>query len=190
MKTLALWERNWMPKFEACSRIRKRLDTIWIFPYIFMLSVFWFSLRRWQTTLFVPYTLRHIRFLHIWCNLNNDRSAAILNASRELLRPEFISSIKLIDVHLAIGLFRALGALSSTAEYIIISLGYLISEIWCLADVSSVSPSSSQTESGLTLETSVKHHIPQAKNIPYQPLLINPIFSVLAHAEKQGFFQN
>ena len=31
---LSLRERNWMPKFEACSRIRKRLVTIWIFPYI------------------------------------------------------------------------------------------------------------------------------------------------------------
>ena len=44
--------------------------------------------------------------------------------------------------------------------------------IWCLADVSSVSPSSEQTEDsdeGLTLETSAKHHIPQATNIPYQP---------------------
>ena len=49
--------------------------------------------------------------------------------------------------------------------------------IWCLADVSSVSPSSEQTEEGLTeqtdegltLETSAKHHIPQATNIPYQP---------------------
>ena len=30
---------------------------------------------------------------------------------------------------------------------------------------------------GLTLETSAKHHIPQAKNIPYQPLLIKPIFN-------------
>ena len=35
-----------------------------------------------------------------------------------------------------------------------------------IADVSSVSPSS---DVGLTLETSVKHHIPQATNIPYQP---------------------
>ena len=41
--------------------------------------------------------------------------------------------------------------------------------IWCLADVSSVSPSSE-----LTLETSAKHYIPQATNIPYQPLLIKP----------------
>ena len=48
--------------------------------------------------------------------------------------------------------------------------------IWCLADVSSVSPSSEQTKNtkycsdeGLTLETSAKHHIPQATNIPYQP---------------------
>ena len=38
-----------------------------------------------------------------------------------------------------------------------------------------------------TLETSAKHHIPQATNIPYQPLLIKPIFSVLTHAEKQFF---
>ena len=37
--------------------------------------------------------------------------------------------------------------------------------------------------------TSAKHHIPQAKNIPYQPLLIKPIFSVLAHAEKTVFFK-
>ena len=63
--------------------------------------------------------------------------------------------------------------------------------IWCLADVSSVSPSSEQTavcsDEGLTLETSAKHHIPQATNLPYQPLLIKPIFSVLAHAEKQFF---
>ena len=29
-----------MPKFEACSRIRKRLVTIWIFPYISLLPVF------------------------------------------------------------------------------------------------------------------------------------------------------
>ena len=77
--------------------------------------------------------------------------------------------------------------------------------IWCLADVSSVSPSSEQTlelfleqfcsdervcsNEGPTLETSAKHHIPQATNIPYQPLLIKPIFSVLAHAEKQFFFK-
>ena len=39
----------------------------------------------------------------------------------------------------------------------------------------------------LTLETSDKHHIPQATNIPYQPLLIKPIFSVLANVEKQFF---
>ena len=31
--------------------------------------------------------------------------------------------------------------------------------------------------------------ITQAKNMPYQPLLIKPVFSVLAHAEKQGFFK-
>ena len=44
------------------------------------------------------------------------------------------------------------------------------------------------SDEGLTLETSAKHHIPQAKNIPYQPLLIKPIFSVLAHAEKNPVF--
>ena len=59
--------------------------------------------------------------------------------------------------------------------------------IWCLADVSSVIPSCS--DEGLTLETPAKHHIPQATNIPYQPLLIKPIFSVLAHAEKHVFFK-
>ena len=32
-----------------------------------------------------------------------------------------------------------------------------------------------------------KHHIQQATNIPYQPLLIKLIFSVLAHTEKQFF---
>ena len=32
-----------------------------------------------------------------------------------------------------------------------------------------------------------KHRIPQAKNIPYQPLLIKPIFSVFAHVGKQFF---
>ena len=45
------------------------------------------------------------------------------------------------------------------------------------------------SDEGLMLETSAKHHIPQATNIPYQPLLIKPIFSVLAHAEN-SFFQN
>ena len=43
------------------------------------------------------------------------------------------------------------------------------------------------SDEGLTLETLAKHHIPQAINIPYQPLLIKPIFSVLAQAEKQFF---
>ena len=46
--------------------------------------------------------------------------------------------------------------------------------IWCLADVSSVSPSSEQT-----YPTGDKHTI--------STLLIKPIFSVLAHAEKQFF---
>ena len=51
--------------------------------------------------------------------------------------------------------------------------------IWCLADVSSVSPSSERavgSDEGLTLETSAKHHIPHATNIPYQLLLIKPIY--------------
>ena len=52
--------------------------------------------------------------------------------------------------------------------------------IWCLADCS---------DEGLELETPAIHHISQATNIPYQPLLIKPIFSVLAHAEN-SFFQN
>ena len=58
--------------------------------------------------------------------------------------------------------------------------------IWRLADVSSVSPSSALTKD-LTLETSAKNHIRQAKNIPYQPLLIKSIFGILTHAEKQFF---
>ena len=45
-----------------------------------------------------------------------------------------------------------------------------------------------RSDEGLTLEMSAKHQIPRAKNIPYQPLLIKTIFSVLAHAEKPGFF--
>ena len=60
--------------------------------------------------------------------------------------------------------------------------------IWCVSDVSSVSLSSEQTE-GLTLETAATHYIPQAKNIPYQPLLIKPIFSLLANAEKTVLFK-
>ena len=35
-------------------------------------------------------------------------------------------------------------------------------------------------DEGLTLETSAKHYIPQAKNIPYQHLLIKPIFLFLS----------
>ena len=44
------------------------------------------------------------------------------------------------------------------------------------------------SDEGLTLETSAKHHILQATNIPYQPLLIKLIFSVLAHEEKNFVF--
>ena len=32
------------------------------------------------------------------------------------------------------------------------------------------------SDEGLKLGTSATHHIPQAKNIPYQPLLIKPVF--------------
>ena len=48
LKTLMLWERNWMPKFEARSHIRKHLVTIWILPFISLLSVYWFLLRWWK----------------------------------------------------------------------------------------------------------------------------------------------
>ena len=43
--------------------------------------------------------------------------------------------------------------------------------IWCLADESA-------SDEGLTLETSAKHHIPQATKIPYQPLLIKSIKTI------------
>ena len=33
-----LRERNWMPIFEACSRMRKLLVTIWVLPYNSLLS--------------------------------------------------------------------------------------------------------------------------------------------------------
>ena len=33
------------------------------------------------------------------------------------------------------------------------------------------------SDEGLTLKMSAKHHIPQATNIPYQPLLIKPIYN-------------
>ena len=69
--------------------------------------------------------------------------------------------------------------------------------IWCLADVSSVSPSSEQTgelhnspvcsDEGLTLETSAKHHIPQATNIPYQPCWSNP-YLAYSPTQKNSFF--
>ena len=64
---------------------------------------------------------------------------------------------------------------------------FVACRIWCLADACGIWCFCS--DEGLTLETSAKHHIAQATNIPYQPLLIKLIFSVLAHAEKQGFFK-
>ena len=42
-------------------------------------------------------------------------------------------------------------------------------------------------DEGLTLETSATHQIPQAKNIPYQHLLIKLVFSLFAIAEKIVF---
>ena len=39
------------------------------------------------------------------------------------------------------------------------------------------------SDEGLTLETSAKHHIPQAKNIPYQPLLIKPLIGTHEFSE-------
>ena len=48
---------------------------------------------------------------------------------------------------------------------------------------------SASSDEGLTLETSATNQTPQAKKIPYQPLLIKPIFSLLANAEKTQFFQ-
>ena len=42
----------------------------------------------------------------------------------------------------------------------------------------------------LTFRASAKHQIPQATtDTLYQPLLIKPMFSVLAHAEKQFVFK-
>ena len=41
------------------------------------------------------------------------------------------------------------------------------------------------SDEGLTLETSATQHSPQA----YQPLLIKPVFSLLANAEKTVFFK-
>ena len=45
------------------------------------------------------------------------------------------------------------------------------------------------SDEGLTLETSATPQIPLAKNIPYQPLLIKPVFSLLANAEKTVLFK-
>ena len=51
--------------------------------------------------------------------------------------------------------------------------------IWCLADILSGVCS----DKGLTLETSSKHHIPQAKNILYQPfLVIKSSFHIYDHS--------
>ena len=45
------------------------------------------------------------------------------------------------------------------------------------------------THSNYTKDSAIaKHHIPQATNIPYQPLLTKLIFSVLVHAEKNSLF--
>ena len=65
---------------------------------------------------------------------------------------------------------------------------FFVCEVWCIADVSSVSPSSVQTEE-LTLETLAIHQTSQAKNISYQPL-IKTIFSLLSHSEITRVFSN
>ena len=39
-------------------------------------------------------------------------------------------------------------------------------------------------KAGLTLEMSAIHQTSQAKNVPYQPLLIKLVFSLLVNAEK------
>ena len=45
------------------------------------------------------------------------------------------------------------------------------------------------SDGGLTLETSAKHHIPQATNIPYQPCWSNP-YLAYSPTQKNSFFQN
>ena len=44
------------------------------------------------------------------------------------------------------------------------------------------------SDEGLTLETSAKHHIPQATNIPYQPCWSNP-YSAYSPTQKTVFFK-
>ena len=44
-------------------------------------------------------------------------------------------------------------------------------------------------KSKVRLEMSATHQIPQAKNMSYHPLLIKPVFSSLANAEKKRFFK-
>ena len=78
--------------------------------------------------------------------------------------------------------------------------------IWCVADISRDSPSSEQKIvhthiSGennthiyiLTLETSATDYIPQAKNILYQLLLINPysipVYTVLLRINATAFIK-
>ena len=55
-------------------------------------------------------------------------------------------------------------------------------------DFPTIPQSAPTTEGLLTLETSATHQTPEAKNIPYQPLLVKPAFSLLANAEKTGIF--
>ena len=47
----------------------------------------------------------------------------------------------------------------------------------------------SASNKGLTLETSAKHHIPQATNIPYQPCWSNPYLAYSPTQKKQFFFK-
>ena len=50
-------------------------------------------------------------------------------------------------------------------------------------------PSAVCSDEGLTLETSAKHHIPPATNIPYQPCWSNP-YLAYSPTQKNSFFQN
>ena len=56
--------------------------------------------------------------------------------------------------------------------------------IWCVAGVSSINLRANARNVSCT-----PHQNPQAKNIPYQPLLLEPAFSLLAYAQETVFFK-
>ena len=60
-------------------------------------------------------------------------------------------------------------------------------EVRCKVGVQALVRIAVCSDEGLTLKMLAKHHIPRAKNISYQPLLIKPIFNVLTHTKKQFF---